>query len=388
MQASNGDDALIAAAVEVPYRRKREGVTTAELLGAAFSAALAQSGLRSRDVDGLGVASFTLMPDHAIDMAWRLGLRTRWNMDDCNGGASGINLLQHAIRAIQCGDANVIVLLSGDTFSPADFKRLVEHYNVVTREYLRPLPNGGPNSLFAMLTQRHARAHALTREDYGRVCIAQREWAMRNPDAVYRTRLTMEDYLAAPLVADPLCRFDCVPVVSGANAIVVARADRIKAGPAVKVTALQSRFNDDHQNGDGLQTALAALSDDLWRQAQATPGDMDLVSVYDDYPAMALIQLADLGFAADGDVRALISRVVSHALPVNTSGGQLSVGQAGAAGGMHGLVEAVGQLQGISGIRQIPDARSAVVSGYGMVGYRYAMCSNAVVLAREDGERR
>ena len=93
---------------------------------------------------------------------------------------------------------------------------------------------------------------------------------------------------------------------------------------------------------------------------------MDMVSVYDDYPVMAIAQLADLGFAPDGDLRALISRIGSRALPVNTSGGQLSAGQAGAAGGMHGLVEAITQLRGDgAGERQVSNGRLAVVSGYG-----------------------
>ena len=105
-----------------------------------------------------------------------------------------------------------------------------------------------------------------------------------------------------------------------------------------------------------------------------------MVSVYDDYPVMTLVQLADLGFARDGDLRGLISRIGSRALAVNTSGGQLSAGQAGAAGGMHGLVEAITQLRGAAGERQVVDAHLAVVSGYGMVEYRYGMCANAVVL--------
>ena len=108
---------------------------------------------------------------------------------------------------------------------------------------------------------------------------------------------------------------------------------------------------------------------------------MDTVYVYDDYPAMALAQLADLGFAPDdGDLKALLRRVGDRTLPVNTSGGQLSAGQAGCAGGMHGLVEAVTQLLGQAGERQVAGARLAVVTGYGMVLYRYGACANAVVL--------
>lgn len=384
MQSRDHAGVSLCGGVEVPYRRQAPEGTTGDLLAQAFSSALAQSGFAAHEIDGLGVASFTLVPDHAIDVAWRLGLSPRWCMDDCHGGASAINLLQHAVRAIQCGDANVIVLVSGDRFEPADFKQLVDHYNLTTRTWLRPLESGGPNALFAMMTQLHAQRYGLSRADYGALCVAQRAWASRNPQAVYRAPLTVEAYLDAPLVAEPLGRFDCVPVVSGANAIVLARADLAKHDRQVAVRALRCSYNPDHQMGDGLQTSLAALAPALWHDAGLAPADMDLVSVYDDYPVMVLVQLADLGFAPDGDMRALIARIASEELPVNTSGGQLSAGQAGAAGGMHGLVEALTQLRGEAGERQVADARRALVSGYGMVEYRYGMCANAVVLEAFD----
>jgi acetyl-CoA acetyltransferase len=355
------------------------------LLAQALKAALLQAELSTNEVDGLGVASFTLPPDHAIDFAWRAGLSVSWCMDDCHGGASGINLLQHAARAIQAGDANVIVLVSGDHFEAADFTSLVENYNVTTRAHLRPLNTGGPNPLFAMLTQRQMRASQLTREDYAALCIAQREWASVNPLAVYREPLTLDAYLAAPLVAEPLCRFDCVPVVSGANAIVLSSSThRCAARSPVRIRALRASYNVDHQHGDGLVTGLAGVRDALWRDANLQPADMNLVSVYDDYPSMILAQLNDLGFADEQpNLHTFIhERIASRRLPVNTSGGQLSAGQAGAAAGMHGLVEAITQLRHEAGARQVDDARFAAVSGYGMVQYRYGMCANAVVLER------
>ena len=100
----------------------------------------------------------------------------------------------------------------------------MDEYNVATRDHLAPIPFGGPNALFALLTQRHMRAHGLQRADYGRLVVAQRAWAGGNPGAVYRDALSAEDYLAAPLVADPLGRLDCVPVVSGADALIVSAA--------------------------------------------------------------------------------------------------------------------------------------------------------------------
>src|SRR5690606_20076757 len=153
---------------------------------------------------------------------------SRWVMDDGCGGASAFNTLQHAWRALQAGDAELIVLVAGDVFQADDFSRLVDHYNLTTRHWLRPLEYGGPNGLFAMLTTRQMRRHGLERADYGRLAVAQRQWAMLNPGAVYRTPLSLEDYLAAPMVADPLCLYDCVPVVSGANALLLGRADRAR----------------------------------------------------------------------------------------------------------------------------------------------------------------
>jgi acetyl-CoA acetyltransferase len=367
--------AVIAGSATSPYtRHPPEGTTTEALLADAFLRVLVSAGIRRDEVDGLGVASFTLAPDRAVDLAWKLGLRPRWLMDDGNGGASGIQLLQHALRAVEAGDASTVVLLSGDHFGASEFKHLLDNYNRTTAHYLAEIPYGGPNVLFAMLTQRQMAEHGLEREDYGRLVVSQRRWAGLNPGAVYRTPLTLEEYLAAPVVAEPLHRFDCPPVVSGAEALVV-RA----SGEGVRVRALRAMHNHDGHEGDGLRTGIADFAGDLWSDAGVAPGEMDVVSVYDDYPAVALAQLADLGYA-DGDLPRFLGRLEEERLPVNTSGGQLSAGQAGASGGMIGLVEAVGQLRGRAGERQIDDARLAVVTGYGMVLYRYGACSNAVVL--------
>ncbi len=386
MSGSAGfDDIRLLAGVEVPYVRRGQ-VPTSVLLARAFRDAVARAGVQPREVDGLGVASFTHAPDRAIDLAWRLGLRPRWIMDDGNGGASALNLLQHAARAVQCGDATLVVLLAGDHFGAEDFTRLVENYNQTTRDLLRPLGGVNPNVLFAMLTSRHMAATGLTRVDYGALAVAQRGWAGLNPLAVYRSPLTLEQYLAAPMVATPLCRFDCVPVVDGANAIVVTRSDHpaARAGGAVGIKALASLHNADHQEGDGLRTGLAEIADRLWNAAGIGPAEIDVASVYDDYPVMLLVQLADLGFFAPQQAHSFVhERIATRRLALNTSGGQLSAGQAGTAGGMHGLVEALTQLQRRAGERQVAGARHALVTGYGMVEYRHGMCAAALVLARD-----
>jgi acetyl-CoA acetyltransferase len=373
--------ALVAGAGETRYTRGPARRSTPELLAEAVALALADAGLAPRDVDGLGVTSLTLGPDHAADLAWRLGLQLDWLMEDAGGGTAALNLLAHAVRAVESGDASAVVLVAGDAFGEGEFRRLVETYNTATRDHLAPIPTGGPNALFALLTQRHMAAHALGRETYGLLAVAQREWAALNDGAVHRRPLTLDEYLSAPVVAEPLGLLDCPPVVSGADAIVVTAADRARR-PAVAVRALVSSFNADGQEGDGLRTGLAERAARLWDAADIEPDDVDVLSVYDDYPAMVLIQLGDLGFVADGDVRRLVeTRIAPRSLALNTSGGQLSAGQAGAAGGMHGLVEVVRQLRGEAGARQVADARTGLVTGYGAAAYRYGSSATAAVLA-------
>jgi acetyl-CoA acetyltransferase len=382
VSAGGATQAVITGCGETPYtRHPPAGTTTSQVLADAGARALTDAGLEPSALDGLAVSSFSLAPDHAVDLAWRLGLRLRWLMQDTNGGASGINMLQHAARAVQAGDVRAILVLAGDHLPRDRFQDLVDHYNRATSDHLAPLSFGGPNSLFAMLTQRHAAAHGLRRDDYGALVVTQRQWAAGNPGAAYRDPMSLHDYLNARVVADPLCVYDCVPVVTGADAVIVCAPDEPTKNKAVAIRAVAMSINPDDQQGDGLRTGLADVADDLWRDAGTGPGEIDVTMVYDDYPAMALVQLADLGYVGDGDVRGLIhGRIATRRLAVNTSGGQLSAGQAGAAGGLHGVVEAVHQLRGEAGERQVAGARTALVAGYGMVCYRYGAGAGATVL--------
>lgn len=369
---------LLAGIGETPFLRDPgEGATTASLLAQAARAALDDAGVRPSDVDGLGVSSFSLAPDRAIDLAVRLGLRCSWLMDGGTGGASALDMLQHARRAVEAGDASTILLVAGDHLDKPSFARLVDQYNVATRDHLAPIPTAGPNALFAMLTTRHMRRYELSRQAYGGIAVAQRAWAAGNPNAAFREPLSLEEYLDAPLVADPLGRYDCVPVVSGASAVVVSTTT---AGRGVRVRALVARHGCSTDDTDGLRTGLAEASASFWETAGLAPFDADVLSVYDDYPVMVLVQLSDLGFAPDGDVSALAARIADRSLPVNTGGGQLSAGQAGAGGGMLGLVEIVRQLTGSGESRQVDGARLGLVTGYGMVTYRFGSSVNAAVL--------
>jgi acetyl-CoA acetyltransferase len=375
------DEAVIAGAGTSPYRRHPGNVSSYGVMLEAVNAALRDADLTLADVDGFAVSSYSLAPDHAVDFAWQFGMSPRWLLEDRLGGVNGINMLRQAIRAVEAGDASVIVVVAGDHLRSEDFARLADSYCVTVRDYLAALPYGGFNTAFAMLTQRHTAAHGLTRRDYGHLVVAQRKWAAANPSAAYRGPLTLEQYLKAEQIVDPLSRFDCAPVVTGADALIVTTRCLVRSGPPVRVRAQTTMFNFDNQEGSGLNTGLSHVAAGLWDAAGVAPRDVDVVSIYDDYPAMVLVQLEDLGYIPDHDVARFIHEdIVKRTLPINTSGGQLSAGQAGAAAGMHGPVEIIQQLRARAGDRQVLDAKLGLVAGYGSFIYRHASCSGAAIL--------
>jgi acetyl-CoA acetyltransferase len=150
----------------------------------------------------------------------------------------------------------------------------------------------------------------------------------------------------------------------------------------VRVRALGYSYNHDHQATDGLKTGASVFADDLWDQAGVGPADIDVASVYDDYPAMVLAQLDDLGFIPDHDAKRFIAtRIEDRSFPLNTWGGMLSAGQPGGpAGGLNGISEVTLQLQGRAGERQVAGARLGLSTGYGMTLYRYGATAGAAIL--------
>src|ERR1041384_1496881 len=230
----------------------------------------------------MAVASFSLAPDTAVDLAWKLLPALRWLLQDTNGGSSAMNMVRHALRGVESGAADVILVVGGDATGLAGYGRIASNYNIATRDHLAPLGHGGPNGVYALVAARQIKAFGLEKSDYGHIAIAQRAWAAKNPYAVYRAPLTMDEYLAAPMVADPLSRYDCVPVVAGAQAIIVARPDRAPKGrPGVRVRAHRGSYNYDNQEGDGLQTGISTFAKELWQDAGVQPDDINVASIYD-----------------------------------------------------------------------------------------------------------
>jgi acetyl-CoA acetyltransferase len=379
--------AIIGVGQSAYTRRPEPGQTLHTFMRDAVIAALADAEIGVGEIDGLALASMSLAPDTAVDLAWRLGLSLKWLLQDTNGGSSSMNMLSHALRGVETGAASAILVLAGDATGLSGYAKIAANFNSATRDHLAPLGHGGPNGVYALVTARQMKKYGLEKSDYGHIAIAQRAWAAKNPFAVYRTPMTMENYLAAPMVADPLSRYDCVPVVAGAQAIIISHPDRTPRGRAkVRVRAIRTSFNYDNQEGDGLQTGISTFADDLWQQAGARPEDIDLASIYDDYPTMVLAQANDLGFVAGNDLQRFCRRDIAEGrFAVNTWGGMLSAGQPGGpAGGLNGISEAVLQLQHRAGERQVKDARLAVTTGYGMTMYRYGGTAAAAVLERVE----
>ncbi len=378
-------DIVACAPVTVPYVRQ-SGHAAAWWLGRALAELLQAAGLRKDDVDGLAIASFTLAPDGPSAFVQYAGLSPRVLDVIPTGGASGVMALRRAVRAIAAGDAEIVACIAGDTAGPGSFRAMMEQFSSFSRDFVWPYGAGGPNASFALLTEHAMRRHGLTRADFGKLCVAQRQWAAGNPLALLRRPMTLDDYLAARPIAEPVHLLDCVmPCAGGEGFLVMPRA----RAEALGLRGVRMLSSIERHNGfaeDPIQTrgGWAMDVDALWQRAGIGPREIDLVQTYDDYPVISLMQFEDLGLCGKGEGAAFLR---AHEfgpggdLPHNTGGGQLSCGQAGAAGGFLGLVEALRQLTGAAGARTVAGARHALVSGFGMINYDRGISTAAAVLA-------
>jgi len=365
---------------------KRTEKPVQRLIWEVVDRALSSAGLGFRDVNGMGITCFTLGPDNVTTMAEHMGLTCRWLCQGLYGGASGISGALQAARAIQHGDADVVVILAADAFDVSSHMSMSR--NPGQHDYMGPWGYGAANGVFAMHTRLYMQEFGATREDFGRLCIAQRENAMLNPNALLRTRLTMEDYLNARPIADPIRLFDCVLPCCGADAVVLASetvAKRLDV-PRIRILGGGEMHNYPADDIYAFSAGWECFRDRMWNTAGVGPKEMDFIQLYDDYPVMEFVQLEGMGFASRGEAGKLIRNndcTVRGTLPINTGGGQLSAGQCGASGGMIGLFEAVTQLRHEAGERQVKAARLGVVSGYGQVSYGRGLSASACILARE-----
>ena len=376
---------VLAAPVTVPY--VRYSIRSAHWwLAKAFSELLRVSSLRKSDVDGLTVSSFTLAPDTAIGFTQHIGLSPRWLDHVPLGGASGVVALRRAARAVQAGDAEVVACLAGDTNHVDSFRLTLANFSQFARDAVYPYGAGGPNASFAFLTAHYMQRYGAKREDFGKLCVAQRANALKYSHALFKKPLTLDEYLNARPIAEPLHLFDCVMPCAGAEGFVVTTEERAKSLklPFVRLLGTIERHNAFNSDPVQLRAGWALDREELYTQAERSPNEIHFVQVYDDYPVITLMQLEDLGFCAKGEGPAFVREhrfTWDGDFPLNTSGGQLSAGQAGAAGGFLGMVEAIRQLTGEAPGRQVPDAKTGLVSGFGMINYDRGLGSGAAILA-------
>jgi len=379
------DDVVIAAPVTRPYTRY--SIRGAHwFLAGALAELMRRCGLAKQEIDGLCVSSFTLAPDTAVGLTQHLGLTLRWLDHIPMGGACGIVALRRAARAVQCGDADAVACVAGDTNHPDSFRMNLATFSQFARDAVYPYGSGGANASFAFLTAYYMRTYGATPEDFGKLCVAQRANALKFPHALMKKPLTLDEYLTARLIADPLRLFDCVMPCAGADAFVVlrrARAEQLGL-PYARVLATIERHNAFPDDPVQYRGGWALDREELYAQADVGPQDIDVLATYDDYPVISLMQIEDLGFCKKGEAPDFVRRhslTADGSFPINTSGGQLSAGQAGAAGGFLGLVEIVRQLTGQSLGYAVPDARVGLASGFGMINYDRGLCSGAAILA-------
>ena len=378
------EDIVITCPVTVEYVRYSNR-SAHWFLAKSLKAVIDAAGIRLKDVDGLCVSSFQLIPDTAVGLTQHLGVSPRWLDHLPMGGACGIAALRRAARAVQCGDAEYVACISGDANQVDTFRRMLGSFSQYAQDAVYPYGSGGPNGSFAFLTNYYMREFGATREDFGKLCVAQRTNALANPNALFKKPLTLEEYIDARVIAEPLYLFDCVmPCAGGEGFMVMSRenADRLNL-PYANILSTIERHNAFPEDPIQMRGGWILDIDELYGVAVKTPDDIDFLCTYDDYPVINVLQLEDLGFCKKGEGPNFIRDhefTWDGDFPMNPSGGQLSVGQAGAAGGYLGLVEALRQLTQSPSGHQVPSAKTGLVSGFGMINYDRGLCTAAAIL--------
>ena len=388
--------ACIVGVGETAYA-KRGGLATSEyrLALEAVCAAVDDAGMALDEIDGL--ASFADDRNLPVFVAADLGLPElrHASMSWLPGGGGGSAAVGTAALAVEAGHARAVVVYrslcqgqfhrfgqgpgarrSGPDRPPA-LRRSTGPLDTAAA-FTMPFGMLSPPITYAMVMQRHMHRYGTTSEHLGNVAVRFRDHATRNPRAVLRAPMTLDDYFASRLVAEPFHLFDCCMENDGACAVVVTSAERAAdtAKPAIEIVATAQGAPGSYGHGqyvnvyvdDDLYTGGGGrpVARDLWARAEVGPTDVDVAMLYDHFSGMVLLQLEDYGFCGPGEGGPFFAEM---SLPVNTHGGSLSEAY------IHGLnhvVEGVRQLRGesttpVSGAETCLVTSAAGVPGSGMV---------------------
>lgn len=363
------DNACITGVGNTEYRKKIERPAEVLAIEAALAAA-ADAGIDPRQIDGI-----IPYPGHVGDdvIQAELGLSPRFRVMVDMGGCSAVSALRVAAMAVLSGAANHVLLFRGlkgnsgarkadrPSFLPGQpFRRHLEYVHGMNT----------PAQRYAVLCQRYKHEYGLDRRTLGEIALAARAHANLNPNAQMHGRdLTMEAYLAGRLIADPYTLFDCCLETDGASAVIVSARNDSRDVRILSVAEAQGESPDDTSNRDPfLDIGLTQAAARVWNDLGMGPQDMDAAMIYDCFTFEVLHQIEEAGFAGHGEGAALVADGgirLGGKLPVNTHGGMLSEAHQA---GLNHIVEAVRQLRGECGARQVDNARLIAVSGWGQLG--------------------
>lgn len=369
--------------------RRRSGSTAIELAADVVAELVATTGIERDRIDGLTTA---LANAEASNPFWTsmlcetLGLSVGWAQATDIGGCSVSGNIARAAAAIHSGLAETVLCLAAD----APSTRFVTRQSGYREEFCDPFGFGLPVS-FGLLTSAYAAKYGIPERAMAKMAVAQRNGALLNEKAcdVLRKPLTEAEYLASRPIAAPLRLLDCVMRCDGANAVLVMPTERAKAlgfKRFVHPIAYRERVNFDprRENDDITITGFSDVGPCALLDAQLRPDEIESFHPYDDFYIALILQLEQIGFCAAGQAEAFVRERdldIQGDLPLNTGGGQISAGQPGLAGGGVNLCEAVLQLLGQAGPRQLRRASNALVTGIGVIQYaRNWGCSSALVL--------
>lgn len=355
---------------------KVPGKTALELQGQAVMAALKDAGLRLQDVD----AVFAHTDDRfsSLQVAEYLGITPRY-VDSTNvGGMSNLVHIRHAMAAIAAGMCSVAVVTYGSTQLSDGSRKggaVAQDSPATPRgQFILPYGHLSPIGYYAMVAQLHTHRYGSTPKDLAEIAVAARRWAQLNPKAYRREPTSLEEVMASPLLADPLRQRDCCLVTDGGGALVIVAADRARdlRNKPVYVQGIAESYSHHYtpfNTGDWLDTNVAQTAQAALDMAGVTRSDIDVVQIYDHFTIGVLQSLEELGFCQRGEGGAFVADGAlgpGGRFPINTSGGGLSYGHPGMFG-IFLVIEAVRQLRGECGERQLPKAELALCHAPGLV---------------------
>lgn len=372
--------AAITGISELKPEIKSAGKTTLDLLANATRLAVSDAGLNKSDINGLLVTP--AVEDSAFmwpaQVAEYLQLSPQYLNVVELGGASAVAAVARAAVAVTAGLCRHCLCLSGGVWDSQVFNSEEGKMAVMSRaeiDYELPCGPMGFNSAYALVARHHIYQYGTRAEQLAKIAVEQRANALHNPLALYNQReLSIDEILASPVIVDPIHLLEIVRPCSGAAAVVVSRIDeaRNQAHPAVSILGIGEActHNSIIYAPDLTSSSITQAAGRAFSMAGCTPGDINLVSLYDCYTITVLITLEDAGFCPKGEGGNFVQSTdltFKGQLPCNTHGGQLSCGQPSYAGGMGHVIEAVRQLRGQAGTRQVTKNDLAFVSGNGGV---------------------